>query len=979
MLTFVFSPCSQRPEEKGNFKCTRLRRRKKMSSRGGRGHGGRDGSRGAGSARGRGSAAPGRGGGRGAAAPGRGGGRGTSAGAAAPWGGNRGAPPAPPSAPPSTAPPPAPARAAPPAQVDTLGSELEEKLDLAAFSDPSSTQLVTPTVQMHFPPRPGFGRAGTPVKILANHFQVNFNPRGDVYHYDVAFAENGNKFSNDGPPKTLAAKIMQSLVAQMKREFPSVCIVSDGRKNLYSPSRLPFEEQEFTGLKLADEDRPKEYSAVVKEADPVAIRMEQLNELFAGNLNYTPQDALQALDIAMRHTASTRFTVVGRNLFGSAGKKDIGEGADVWFGYFQSLRATQSKLVLNLDLAATAFVKNMSAIDYVRETLGLHDLPTSLNRYQHGAFNKAISGVKVEITHRPGVRRAYRVNKLSTNGADQTFFQDDNGNRVSIQSYFASTYNLRLRYPRLPCLHVGARDKGCYLPIEVCNIMAGQKCPRKATDTQVANMIRFTCTNPQDRKRSIETKFREAGFDRDPTLQAFGLNVNSKMVEMQGRLLAPPNMAYKNGTIRPDTGVWNMKGKSFFQAAKLNSWSVISCCDPRRNPMSDMEKFFRAVISQMGQLGMDPPKNLPPIIVKPRNESVRRAFDEAIRAATSTFGVKPQIVWVINPTTDATAYGDLKRASDTELGVVSQCMLAKHIQKCNPQYIANILQKVNTKLGGKNAVIAENLPKLGRGTIVFGADVTHPSPMDRTRPSVAAVVASMDQNFIKHAASIRAQGHRVEQITNLKDMVVDLMKRFYRETRSKPERIVFYRDGVSEGQFRMVLNHEVTAIREACATLEKGYMPPITFIIVQKRHNTRLFPSDPKTGDRSGNVKAGTVVDRAICHPVENDFYLMSHAGLQGTSRPTHYHVLLDEIGFTADEIQGITYKLCYTFARCTRSVSMVPSAYYSHLVAFRARFFQLDGSDTASMRSGSSESGYDVDTRMLEVHDALKQVMFYV
>jgi eukaryotic translation initiation factor 2C len=832
---------------------------------------------------------------------------------------------------------------------------------------------------MHFPSRKGFGRVGTPVKIFANHFQVNFNPRDDVYHYDVSFGENGKQFPSDGPPKALATKIMQALLAQLKREFPSAVVVSDSRKNLYSPSRLPFQEQSFTGLKLANEDRPKEYSAHVKAADPVAIRMEQLNELFAGRLNYTPYDAIQALDIAMRHTASARFTVVGRNLFNSTGKKDIGEGADLWFGYFQSLRTTQSKLVLNLDLAATAFVKEMSVVAYACETLGIRDLPSSLNKYQQSAVSKAISGVKVEITHRPNVRRQYRVNKLSSRSADQTTFKDDEGRTISVASYFASAYGVRLRYPQLPCLHVGALKGSNYLPLEVCNIVAGQKCPRKATDQQVANMIRFTCTPPQDRKRSIETKLREAGFDRDPTLQAFGLNVNPRMAEVQARLLPPPNMAYKSGTIRPDTGYWNMKGKSFYQASKLTSWAVISCCDPRRNPMADMEKFFRAVINQMGQLGMDPPKNLPPIIVKPRNQPVRSAFDEAVRAAASTFRAKPQIIWMINPTTDASAYGDLKRASDTEVGIVSQCMLAKHIQKCNPQYIANILLKVNTKLGGKNTVIAENLPKFGKGTIVFGADVTHPSPFDRTRPSVAAVVASMDHNFIKHAASIRAQGHRVEQITNLKEMTVDLLKRYYRETRLKPERIVFYRDGVSEGQFHMVLNHEVTAIREACAMLEKEYQPPITFIIVQKRHNTRLFPSNPRDGDRSGNVKAGTVVDSVICHPVENDFYLMSHAGLQGTSRPTHYHVVLDEIGFTADEIQTITYKLCYTFARCTRSVSLVPAAYYSHLLAFRARFFQLDGSETASVASGESYDSFDVDTRMLEIHNDLKQVMFYV
>ena len=35
-------------------------------------------------------------------------------------------------------------------------------------------------------------------------------------------------------------------------------------------------------------------------------------------------------------------------------------------------------------------------------------------------------------------------------------------------------------------------------------------------------------------------------------------------------------------------------------------------------------------------------------------------------------------------------------------------------------------------------------------------------------------------------------------------MVRELLIQFYRSTRHKPMRIIFYRDGVSEGQFRQV-------------------------------------------------------------------------------------------------------------------------------------------------------------------------------
>jgi eukaryotic translation initiation factor 2C len=70
-------------------------------------------------------------------------------------------------------------------------------------------------------------------------------------------------------------------------------------------------------------------------------------------------------------------------------------------------------------------------------------------------------------------------------------------------------------------------------------------------------------------------------------------------------------------------------------------------------------------------------------------------------------------------------------------------------------------------------------------------------------------------------------------------MVIDLLKAFRSKNNRLPQRILFYRDGVSEGQFRKVMDEEVTKLRKA---FKGGYgdnPPKLTFIIVQKRHHTR--------------------------------------------------------------------------------------------------------------------------------------------
>ena len=77
---------------------------------------------------------------------------------------------------------------------------------------------------------------------------------------------------------------------------------------------------------------------------------------------------------------------------------------------------------------------------------------------------------------------------------------------------------------------------------------------------------------------------------------------------------------------------------------------------------------------------------------------------------------------------------------------------------------------------------------------------------------------------------------------------------------------------------------------------------------------SRFFPAD-NNKYRNGNALAGTVVDQGINHPTEGDFYLLSHEGIQGTSRPCHYQVLWDDSGFSADELEvGAKIRVWFIF-----------------------------------------------------------------
>ena len=50
-------------------------------------------------------------------------------------------------------------------------------------------------------------------------------------------------------------------------------------------------------------------------------------------------------------------------------------------------------------------------------------------------------------------------------------------------------------------------------------------------------------------------------------------------------------------------------------------------------------------------------------------------------------------------------------------------------------------------------------------------------------------------------------------LQDFKGMVQELLQEFYRNTKKRPERIIVYRDGVSEGQFDAVVREELPQVR----------------------------------------------------------------------------------------------------------------------------------------------------------------------
>jgi hypothetical protein len=50
-------------------------------------------------------------------------------------------------------------------------------------------------------------------------------------------------------------------------------------------------------------------------------------------------------------------------------------------------------------------------------------------------------------------------------------------------------------------------------------------------------------------------------------------------------------------------------------------------------------------------------------------------------------------------------------------------------------------------------------------------------------------------------------------------------------------------------------------------------------------------------------------------------YIFVRYAGMIGTTRPTHYHVLFDEVGFSVDDTQELVHSLSYAYQTSTTAV----------------------------------------------------------
>ncbi|GKV21484.1 hypothetical protein SLEP1_g31460 [Rubroshorea leprosula] len=387
---------------------------------------------------------------------------------------------------------------------------------LTIHQEAASAQEIQPaplsSKSMSLPLRPGKGSYGTKCIVKANHFFVKL-PDKNLHQYDVTITpEVTSRVVNRDVVEKLVELYRES---HLGKRLP----VYDGRKSLYTAGPLPFSTKEFRIL-LGDEDdgsgaprRKGEFKVIIEFA--ARADLHQLRLFLEGRQADAPQEALKVLGIVLRKMPNTRYCPVGRSFYSpNLGRRQpLGEGLESW-------RVAKSGCFL------------------------------------WTVIQKALRGVKVEVTHRGYTRRKYRISGLTSQATTElTFPVDEIGTVKSVLEYFYETYGFTIQHTQFPCLQVGSQNRPNYLPMEVCKIAAGQRYSKRLNNRQITALLKVTCQRPHERETDILQTVSHNAYHEDPYAKEFGIKISEQLASVEARTLPAPRVEKRMSSLKLDNGI----------------------------------------------------------------------------------------------------------------------------------------------------------------------------------------------------------------------------------------------------------------------------------------------------------------------------------------------------------------------------------------------------------------------------------------
>ncbi|BET00951.1 aubergine [Nesidiocoris tenuis] len=686
------------------------------------------------------------------------------------------------------------------------------------------------------------------------------------------------------------------------------------RKGILRDHRSEFGSYIFDGTVLYTLRRlPENHELMSQRRDGTNIRI--LIKLTT-SLARTDHNYVTFLNNIMRKCMNhMKLELVGRNYFDPAMKNSIPEyRIEIWPGFTTSIRQHEDRILMNVE-STSKVVRQETAYDL------LVDCKKSGSGDWKSYFEERILNATV-IT--PYNNKSYNVDDIDFSATPMSTF-DKKGTQVRYVDYFRERYQIQIRFKDQPLLisrpkeklRVTTKNENVVLIPELC-CLTGFTDKMRADFKLMSAVAKYTRIGPEARMEKIESFMKRlySCTEAANELQSWNMSFNPTLVTFQGRVLPEELIRVGNGralNLDLKKGEFPISRANLFDPNKLNKWAIIY---PGRIHRSEIEAFLQTLHGSCSSFGFQ--------ISQPLHEPLPNDNSSGyVQAIEQLYNKGATLVMCIVMNQREERYSAIKKKCYVNRSIPCQVVLAKNVSKNNRSVCSKIGIQLSCKIGGSPWMV--DVPPIGP-TMLVGYDVFHDKAKKK---SYGALVASINNTWSRYCSAVEAHDAGSE----LSDFVsVSLLKAFQlylsHNNNVKPIKIIMYRDGVGEGNLRYCLEHEVKEIVKKLKEFYPNSEVPLTFVVVSKRINTRIFCS-------YGNPPPGTVADSEITLPTMYDFFLVSQAVNQGTVSPTNYNVIYDALKLKPDQIQRITYKLCMMYYNWSGTIRVPAPCQYAHKLAF--------------------------------------------
>ncbi|XP_030869998.2 piwi-like protein 2 isoform X1 [Gorilla gorilla gorilla] len=735
------------------------------------------------------------------------------------------------------------------------------------------------------------GSKGTPQSLGLNLVKIQCHNEA-VYQYHVTFSPN------------VECKSMRFGMLKDHQAVTGNVTAFDG-SILYLPVKL----QQVLELK----SQRKTDSAEISIKIQMTKILEPCSDLCIPFYNVVFRRVMKLLDMKL----------VGRNFYDPTSAMVLQQHRlQIWPGYAASIRRTDGGLFLLADVSHKV-IRNDCVLDV------MHAIYQQNKEHFQDECTKLLVG-NIVITRYNN--RTYRIDDVDWNKTPKDSFTMSDGKEITFLEYYSKNYGITVKEEDQPLLihrpserqnNHGMLLKGEILLLPELSFMTGIPEKMKKDFRAMKDLAQQINLSPKQHHSALECLLQRIAKNEAATneLMRWGLRLQKDVHKIEGRVLPMERI--------------NLKNTSFITSQELN-WVKEVTRDPSilTIPMHFWALFYpkramdqaRELVNMLekiaGPIGM---RMSPPAWVELKDDRI----ETYVRTIQSTLGAEGKIQMVVciimGPRDDL--YGAIKKLCCVQSPVPSQVVNVRTIGQ--PTRLRSVAQKIllqiNCKLGGELWGVDIPLKQL----MVIGMDVYHdPS---RGMRSVVGFVASINLTLTKWYSRVVFQMPHQEIVDSLKLCLVGSLKKFYEVNHCLPEKIVVYRDGVSDGQLKTVANYEIPQLQK-CFEAFENYQPKMVVFVVQKKISTNLYLAAPQN---FVTPTPGTVVDHTITSCEWVDFYLLAHHVRQGCGIPTHYVCVLNTANLSPDHMQRLTFKLCHMYWNWPGTIRVPAPCKYAHKLAF--------------------------------------------